>query len=163
MAQGDLERSVQVSLLDRLIDNRPDSKVEPVMSRQESLRRLRASVKRDLEWLLNTVQTVEAVPQAYRELRDSLYFYGLPDIASVTLDSVQDEDRLVRSLENAIEKFEPRLKRVHVTTYERLSKKKMSLQFHVEALLLVEPAPEHISFDTVLEVGRGSYTVKNDA
>jgi type VI secretion system protein ImpF len=162
MALGDLERSVQLGLIDRLIDNRPDSKVESALSRQESLARFRSAVKRDLEWLLNTIQTVEAVPESYKELRDSLYFYGLPDITSVTLESGQDEQRLVRSLEKAIEKFEPRLARVQVTTYERLTKKKAALQFHVEALLMIDPAPERISFDTVLEIARGAYSVKDD-
>jgi type VI secretion system protein ImpF len=162
MAQGDIERSVQLSLLDRLTDNRPDSKVEPVLSRAESLRRLRSSVKRDLEWLLNSVQTVEPVPQSYKELRDSMYFFGLPDITSVTLNSSHDEDRLLRSLETAIERFEPRLARVHVTAYERLSKAKAALQFHVEAMLMIDPAPERIEFDTVLEIARGSYSVKDD-
>jgi type VI secretion system protein ImpF len=163
MPQGDVERSVQLGLLDRLIDNRPDSRVEPALSRRESLRRLRSAVKRDLEWLLNAVRTIESVPDSYTELRNSLYFYGLPDINSLTLESAHDEQRLVRSLESAIARFEPRLSKIRVTTYERLTKKKAALQFHVDALLMIQPAPERISFDTVLEVARGSYQVKDDS
>ncbi len=162
MPAGDVERSVQLSVLDRLIDNRPDSKIDPPLSRSESLRRLRNAVKRDLEWLLNSSRTAEPIPETYKEVLSSLYVYGLPDINSVTLDNSQDEARLVRSLETAILTFEPRLMRVRVTTYERLSKKKTALVFHVEAYLMIDPAPERISFDTVLEIAKGSYTVKED-
>ena len=32
-----------------------------------------------------------------------------------------------------------------------------------QELLLMDPAPEHISFDTVLQLNNGSYQVKGDA
>jgi type VI secretion system protein ImpF len=155
------ERNVQQSLLDRLIDLEPHSAVEAPLTRPQSLRQLRASLKRQVEWILNTVRTIEQVPTGFRELRKSLYYYGLPDITSMALDSAQDEQRLLHALENAIVQFEPRLTRVRVTSLERLSKKRPVIQFHVEALLMIDPAPERISFDTVLEITRGSYQVKD--
>ena len=81
--------------------------MEAPLTRAQSLRQLRASVKRQVEWILNTVRTVEEVPAGCRELRKSLYFYGLPDITSMTLNSLQDEQRLLYSIENAISQFEP--------------------------------------------------------
>ncbi|MCL5735080.1 MAG: type VI secretion system baseplate subunit TssE [Actinobacteria bacterium] len=162
MAKTEIERAVQLGLIDRLIDHRPDSRVEPVMSRQESVRRLRSAVRRDLEWLLNTNRSIESVPESCAELRDSLFFYGLPDVNSLTLDNAQDEERLLRSLESSIERFEPRLTRVRVIAFDRVSKQRASVQFRVEAVLLIEPSPERISFDTVLEIAMGSYTVKED-
>jgi len=154
------ERIVQLSLLDRLLDHQPDQRRDPHLSRSESLRQFRRGIKRDLEFLLNSVRNVEPVPPSYSEVERSLYRYGLPDLNSVTLDNPQDETRLLRSLEDAITAFEPRLSRVRVTSYERLSKKKAALFFHVEALLMIDPAPEPISFDTVLEIAKGSYSVK---
>ncbi len=155
------ERNVQQSLLDRLIDREPDAPVDPPLTRSQSLRELRASVKRQVEWTLNTVRTIEEAPAGGEELRKSLFFYGLPDFTSLALDSAQDEHRMLHSLEDAISLFEPRLTRVRVTSYERLSRKRAAINFHIEALLMVEPAPERISFDTVLEVSRGSYQVKD--
>jgi type VI secretion system protein ImpF len=155
-----LERNVRLSLLDRLIDHDPESKNDPHMSRFESLNQFRRSIKRDLEFLLNTVRNADPIPDAYNELKRSVYFYGLPDLNGVALENPQDEARLLRSLEDAITTFEPRLSRVRVIAYERLSKKKSSLVFHVEALLMIDPQPEPISFDTVLEIAKGSYTVK---
>ncbi|MBV8070534.1 MAG: type VI secretion system baseplate subunit TssE [Acidobacteriaceae bacterium] len=159
MASGDYERIVQQSLLDRLIDYEPDSRVEPLMTRAESLRRLRSSVRRDLEWLLNTVR-VESVPPSFTELQKSVFAYGVVDISGMSLESPQDGQRLLRSLEAAITLFEPRLKNVRVTSYDKLSRKRMTLDFHVEALLMIDPAPERIAFDTIFEVARGMYTVK---
>ena len=162
MAHFDTEPNAQQCLLDKLIDYQPEVRAEAQQTRSESLRHLRASVKRDLEWLLNSIRSVEPVPEGYAELRKSLFFYGLADISSVTLESAQDEQQLLRSLETAITMFEPRLTRVHVVTYERVTKKKQAIQFYVEALLMVDPSPERISFDTVLEIAKGSYQVRDE-
>jgi predicted component of type VI protein secretion system len=35
-----------------------------------------------------------------------------------------------------------------------------AVRFHVEAMLLIDPAPERIAFDTVLEISKGAYSVK---
>jgi type VI secretion system protein ImpF len=159
MPAGDFERIVQQSVLDRLIDHEPESRAEALLTRAESLRRLRASVRRDLEWLLNTVR-IESVPSALLELQKSVFNYGVVDISSMSLEAPQDGQRLLRSLETAIAMFEPRLRNVRVTSYDKISRKRMTLDFQVEALLMIDPAPERIAFDTIFEVARGMYTVK---
>ena len=63
MAKQDMERPIQQSLLDRLIDLDPLSKVEPMPTRAESIREFKAGVRRDLEWLLNSRRTPEAPPE----------------------------------------------------------------------------------------------------
>ena len=130
------------------------------MSRAESLRQYRVAVKRDLEWLLNTTRMPIPVPASCKETPKSVLFYGLPDIASIVLSNAGDEQRLQRSLETAIALFEPRLSRARVVTRERFRKGRQSITFHVEAMLMMEPAPERISFDTVLEITKGEYNVK---
>jgi type VI secretion system protein ImpF len=161
MAHSDSDRAVQLSILDRLTDDEPTSRVEAPITREKSLRMMRAAVKRDLEALLNTIRIAEKAPDTYTELRDSLWLYGLPDINSISLQNAHDEERLLRSLERAIQQFEPRLSRVRVTSYDRIVKSSPAVEFHVEAMLMIEPAPERIAFDTVLEVGKGSYRVKD--
>jgi type VI secretion system protein ImpF len=37
-----------------------------------------------------------------------------------------------------------------------------TLRFVIEGLLRIDPAPEHISFDTTLELTSGEYAVKGD-
>lgn len=162
MPPPDADRNVQQCFLDRLIDNEPESRVEPVPTRAQSMRMFKAAVRRDLEWLLNSTRTVTEVPESLVELRSSVYVYGLPDITTMDLDNPRDEVALLSALETAIAKFEPRLARVKVTARDKVTKKAPSLQFQIEGMLLVDPAPERVSFDTVLEVSRGSYEVKGD-
>src|SRR5215471_16824858 len=107
MAEAKLERSVQLGLLDRLIDLDPDNRSEAPMSRSESLRRLRNAVRRDLEYLLNTTRAPLEIPEGCPESPKSILGYGLPDISGVSLQNSGDEQRLLKGLEDAIETFEP--------------------------------------------------------
>jgi type VI secretion system protein ImpF len=160
MADPKFERSIQLGLLDRLLDFEPETRSEAPITRAESLRRFRAAVKRDLEALLNTVRISFEIPDAYPELKKSLLNYGLPDVSSMSLQSPSDERRLLRGLELAIEMFEPRLARARVTSSETITSSMKAVRFHVEAMLLIDPAPERIAFDTVLEISKGAYSVK---
>lgn len=160
MATQKFTRTVQPSLLDRLIDTEPDNRSEAPVNRAESLRQFRLAVKRDLEWLLNTTCPPIELPEPCENLRESLLFYGLPDISSIALHDPGDEQRLLRALETAIEVFEPRLAHARVTGKEPYRPAQQAITFHVEAVLLVDPAPERISFDTVLEIAKGAYSVK---
>ncbi len=154
------EKLVQAGLLDRLIDENPETRAEAPITRAESLRRFRAAIKRDLEWLLNTIHSGITFPPAFRETRKSVLTYGLPDVSGFSLQNKADESRLLRSIEEVIESFEPRLRRIRVTNPTEVSSTQQAIVFHVDALLMMDPAPERISFDTVLEVGKGAYSVK---
>jgi type VI secretion system protein ImpF len=160
MANPKFIKNVQQGLLDRLIDLEPENRFEVPMSRAESLRQLRLAVKRDLEWLLNSTRMPIEVPESCAEVDKSVLFYGLPDISSVSIADLSQQQRLQRSLEAAIEQFEPRLSRARVTSRERFRATNQSITFHVEAMLMIDPAPERISFDTVLEISKGAYSVK---
>ena len=161
MANPKFTKNIQQGLLDRLIDHEPENRNEAAVSRPESLRQFRLSVKRDLEWLLNTTRMPIEVPEFCEEVKRSVLFFGLPDIASISVQNAGDEQRLMRSLEAAIEMFEPRLARARVTgAGSRTPPGQQSITFHVEAMLMIDPAPERISFDTVLEISKGAYSVK---
>lgn len=159
MNRIDNEIRITPSVLDRLIDEDPNLSTEAPASRQRSLAQLKNSVKRDLEWLLNTRQTVGGVPPGLEELTRSVAAYGLPDFTSVSLRSPSDQNRMQRTLEAAIRAFEPRLDDVKVSINTvRATDQKM--RFHIEARLKIEPAPEPVSFDTVLQVANSQYVVK---
>jgi type VI secretion system protein ImpF len=160
MANPKFIKNIQQGFLDRLVDLDPLNRQDAPMTRAESLRQFRLSVKRDLEWLLNTTRMPIEIPEACEELRNSLLFFGLPDIASISLQNPGDETRLLRSLEKSIEMFEPRLSRARVTSRDPYRSTQQSITFHVEAMLMIDPAPERISFDTVLEVTKGAYSVR---
>ncbi|MGH8059965.1 MAG: type VI secretion system baseplate subunit TssE, partial [Candidatus Entotheonellia bacterium] len=56
--------------------------------------------------------------------------------------------------------FEPRLSQVHVTL-EPPRPHDRTLRFRVEAVLLVEPAPEPVTFDTLLRLNTQEYVVQS--
>jgi type VI secretion system protein ImpF len=159
MAKRDATGPVTLSVLDRLIDRDPKNSSEIPLTRAQSLRELKSALKRDLEWLLNTRKTIDPAPDSARETVRSVYHYGLSDISSKSVLSGRDQSDLVRDMESAIAVFEPRLKRAKVRM-EQVKGSDRSLKFVIEGLLCMDPAPEPVRFDTVLELGKGEYEVK---
>jgi type VI secretion system protein ImpF len=153
------EGPVTLSVLDRLVDQEPERKLEPPLTRAQSLRDLKAALRRDLEWLLNTRRTIEESPASLKELEHSLYNYGLPDVSSLYLRSPNDQEILLTAIKTAINLFEPRLLNVKVTLEPPADDTRV-VRFTIEGLLRMDPAPEHILFDTVLEPTSGQYQVK---
>lgn len=154
-----LQQELLPSLLDRLTDLEPRNRHEAAANRAQALRQIKASLRRDLEWLLNTRRTTIPVPDWTRELRYSLFRYGLPDITEYSLTSSLDQDRLTSEVEEAVETFEPRLMNVTVNM-QPASAGTRQLKFSIEALLRIEPAPERVLFDTTLEMTSGEYRVE---
>lgn len=158
MARTDHEIRITPSVLDRLLDYEPRNQTEAQKSHSVSLAELKLSVKRDLEWLLNTRQNGIEIPETLEEVNESLAVYGLPDLTSLSARNPNEQNRLAKSLETALRVFEPRFINVKVSL-EPIDNTDRQLRFHIEAHLDVEPAPEPISFDTVLSVGSGEFAV----
>lgn len=164
MARWEAEQTVTQSVLDRLIDRDPGTHTEAPPTRAQSVRQLRAAVRRDLEWLLNTRCTPDAAGPEYEQLERSLYNYGLPDISSLSWNSSKDRVRLTRMIESVVELFEPRVDRVRVIALDPAGGGSVQvLRFQIEGMLKMDPSPEHISFDTVLQLTSGQYQVKGEA
>jgi type VI secretion system protein ImpF len=159
MARRDATGPVTLSVLDRLIDRDPKTRSEIPFTRAQSLRELKLALKRDLEWLLNTRKTIDPAPDSARETVRSVYHYGFADISSKSVPSTRDHGDLVREIESAIAVFEPRLKRSKVRM-ETAEGSYRTLKFAIEGLLCMDPAPEPVRFDTVLELGKGEYEIK---
>jgi type VI secretion system protein ImpF len=162
MARWEPEHTVEQSVLERLIDIEPKNQTEQPFTRAQSVRQLKASLRRDLEWLLNTRRTPEAVDGKFQELERSLFNYGLPDLTSLNWESTHDRTYLARMIESVLAIFEPRLKRVRVDPVGAISATQSVLRFQIEGLLDMSPSPERISFDTVLQLSSGEYQVKGD-
>ena len=156
--------AVTLSVLDRLTDNDPKSPtVEAPLSRAESVRALKAGVRRDLEWLLNTRRNPDDPGVSRLETENSLYNYGLPDFSAYSIASPKDQSKLVRSLQAAVKTFEPRMANVRILPLEITSTGLRTLRIRIEGLLLMDPAPELISFDTTLQLTTGDFRIKDDA
>lgn len=159
MPRADLENLVTIPLLDRLIDRDPRNTQEPLMSRAQSVRYLKESLRRDIEWLLNTRRINEESTDPKAELTHSLFNYGLPDLTHYSFNSSRDMGRVTWLLENTVAIFEPRLRNAKVYV-EPVDKASLKIKFRVEGMLVMDPAPERVSFDTTLDVTSQSYTVE---
>ena len=162
MARRPQERSLKPSLLDRLIDHEPRNRTEAPDRRSQSLNELKDSVRRDLEWLLNSRRCPVEPPPSAKELWRSVYCYGLPDITGVAMSSGEDRNRLARMVETVVGTYEPRLQNVTVSM-KPVAKDSHLLRFQIEGLLRTEPAPARVFFDTTLELTKGQYEVSGDA
>ena len=156
MSRIDNEIRITPSVLDRLLDDRPEEKREAPASRQTNLRLLKQSVKRDLEWLLNTRNDPDGLPEELVELNRSLACFGLPDFTSWNVRGGKDQETLRLTIEEAVAKFEPRLEGV-IVTLETMSDVDRSIRFRIDARLRVEPAPEPVTFDSVLQLANREF------
>ena len=156
------EARVTPSLLDRLTDHAPGSRTENPLSRSQAMRSLKASLWRDLTALLNTNRREEEVREEFTETNQSLASYGVPDFVSYSLKNPSDQQRLRRAIEATIRKFEPRLARVTVSVSPP-DDTDAALHFRVDALLRVEPAPEPVTFETLLQPDSGHFVVLGES
>jgi len=155
------DRPVRASVLDRLVDRDPRAAEDPPRDRAASVAEYRRGVLRDLEWLLNTRRTIQEPPDELTELKSSVYCYGPPDISSLSGDTEEVRRRLMRQVEELIRTFEPRLSGVRVSMGEE-AKDSRQIRFVVEATLRMDPVPERVKFDTVLEIASGTFMVNRD-
>ncbi len=148
-----IETLVTQSVLDRLTaaDDWP-------ATRAHSVRFMKDALRRDMEWLLNTRQPPIPGMEHFQMARKSVIHYGLMDTSTLSLSSSNDHRRLQLAVQECITNYEPRLKDVHVRVGQDASEKRQ-LRFHIEAQIRLDPAPEEISFDTVLDLASGEYTV----
>ena len=161
MAKIDGEKDLRPSVLDRLLDDEPHITAESDKSRFRKVKDLRASVRRDLEHLLNTRCRVISPAANMKELSTSLYNYGLPDLATVNMLDVAKKKEFTRNIENIIRAFEPRFKSVRVNHIDSDDKTDRTVRFRIDAVMYADPAPEIVVFDSVLEPVLRTVTVED--
>lgn len=160
MAELTPNERLQPSLLDRLTDNNPKSETESREDRVLSIRQLRKSVIRDLEWLLNSgrLETTEDLSE-YPEVRRSVLNYGIPDLAGTTASSM-DAYQLELALRQAILDFEPRILPHNLRIQIIHDDKEMSINsivLEIEGEIWGQPLPEHLYLKTVLDLELGQF------
>ena len=153
----ELQENIQVSLLDRLIDDEPDVSTEAPNSRGVNMRQVEKSLLRDLENLLNTRRNILEPPEAYGELTRSLYTYGLRDYTAENPNNPMVLQNLRREIAQSVALFEPRLKNVVVQIDS--SRERRVLSFRIAGTMVVESFAEPVTFDIQLDPNRGEYHI----
>lgn len=153
MNQRTKPQRIRPSILDRLINRTAEPETW-----EASLVLYKDRVLRDLEWLLNARQTGEPARAPLDELERSIYNYGLPDFSSMSADEAATPTALARQIRREIELFEPRLTDVRVVFSDE-ARADRRLQFIIQATLLLDPDPERVEFDSVLELNSGRFVL----
>jgi type VI secretion system protein ImpF len=147
------------SLLDKLFDDDPRRTTASSALRTLSVEELKATVARDVEALLNTRTPLsEADLETLPECKYSVLTYGLQDFSGLSLASYYDRSFICRSIQQAIAWHEPRLQDVKVSL-ELKEQTSSALYFAIQALLVVHPAEEPVSFDAMLHPSTLRYSV----
>jgi type VI secretion system protein ImpF len=151
MAPDDDIAGIQRSLLQRLIDDKPDQQAELRPTLKQSIAEVRDAVREDLAKLLNTRAYCRPWSPQLDELRKSIVSYGLHD--GVISGMAADDWRalLRRSIEETIRVYEPRLRDVNVTLIDEPDSLERSLRFRIEATLVVEAEEASVTFDSKVE------------
>lgn len=100
---------LQPALLDRLTDDEPENRKEPLGQSVVSKGRLKRTVLRDLVWLLNTsAHHTSDQLDSYPEVRRSVINFGIPVLSGKNFSGVDWRD-LEQKIHDAILAFEPRI------------------------------------------------------
>lgn len=153
---------VQLSPLDRLLDDEPDRPRDRPLSTGEALSLLRRSVRRDLEALLNAKRRWKSLAPELGELRGSIAGYGLPDYTSGSMGDAVSREAFRAEVERTIRQFEPRFARLSVELVKAENPLDPTLYMRIDGLLHAEPAPEPISFNTVVDATSAEIEVKGE-
>lgn len=154
---------LQPSLLDRLTDDEPGSKVESREQRVLSMARLRQAVLRDLTWLLNcgNMDSTDDFDQ-YPAVQASVLNFGVRDLTGCTASSLNPAE-LEERVREAILRFEPRIVSESVTVRmvdaDSEGGSPNTMSFEIEGELWALPMPVQLFLRTDVDLETGSYKI----
>jgi len=134
-------------LLDRIASAGLEREGSVESSAGEDIEALAASVRRNLTRLLNSRHGFsEALPD-----------YGLPPLTELTEGSPDYAAAVQEAIRTAIEKYEPRVRRVRVSrVIDEDTKQRLS--FRIDAILMGRSGEHRVSYETAL-AGSGQFEV----
>ena len=162
MAKPDSDLTVTPSLIDRLIDRDPRASTDPHTTRAQSVRQLKAALRRDLEWLLNTRRNPDAAADSLAELSHSLFNYGLPDFSSLSLNSPARSRTPVGGTGKDGSDLRAALTAGPGELVDAPGHSSRVVHFQIEGMLQMDPSPEQVSFDTTLQLSSGEYQIRGE-
>ena len=98
-------------------------------------------------------------PRRLHRARHFQFSFGLPDYTAGAMSETSARESLRQEIERCIRAFEPRLVQVAITLVPPKNELDTTLHFHINALLHADPAPEPISFDTVVNAATADIEV----
>lgn len=164
MAELTAKERLLPSLIDRLSDHSPGQLDETRDARTGTMDGLRASVLRDLEWLMNTVNLDSAKTlEEFPELESTTINFGMPGLSGAgsteaTLAQIERQiKKSVLAFEPRILKSSLRVKLLHDAELEN----KHAIAFQIEGTLWGQPMPQALFLHTELDLEIGAVKVKD--
>ncbi|CAG0996816.1 hypothetical protein PHYC_02616 [Phycisphaerales bacterium] len=163
MAELTTQERLQPSLLDRLTDDEPGSRLESRDKRVMSMRQLRAAVLRDLEWLLNAAcRPLDDEIHQYPLVARSVLNYGMPDLTGLAASGLS-QGRVEQMVYAAIQAFEPRIVD-HTLGVKAVARDEGNhLSFEIAGELCPLPMPEALFVRTQVDLETGRCEVREGA
>ena len=123
---------------------------------------LKATVCRDIEWLLNTKRPLDMELDGFAEASKSNLNYGIPDFSQFSAANGADCGTLSQLIEQALRLFEPRLepRSIKVDYVQTDEMTGLQAQFRIRGILHVDPVREPVSFDTNITMDSGNIEIK---
>lgn len=154
---------LQPALLDRLRDDEPGKRVEPVENRVLSRSDLRAAVLRDLTWLLNAARpSAREKLSAWPEVERSVLNYGMPSFSGEQASSL-DISLLERAVHDALVMFEPRIVsdslRVEAVQQDNVMEWHNIVALRIFATVWAQPVPLELLLRTQLDLESGQVEI----
>jgi type VI secretion system lysozyme-like protein len=137
-------------LFDRLVDAAPREPIEQEVFRYLTPEGLRASVRRELERLLDTRRPI-SLTDALNEDQLTVLEYGVPDYSSLNPNDLDECALFALAVRKAIAAFEPRLRNPAVEakhSTERLG----SLRLQIRGTIRLGPHVEEVWFPVDLGI-----------
>ncbi len=150
---------LQTSLLDRLIDDKPELSCDPPMTRTQEMIAIRDGFRRDLEALLNTRRMCRSPTSRYALLAESITAYGVEDFVGAPLATYEQRQELASAVEKTIQTFEPRFISVSVTMVKARDLHERRQTIRIEAIAKLEHGPEPVVFESALDPTTRSFRV----
>ena len=159
------QERLQPSLLDRLIDDDPTSKIEPVDQKILTKQALRQAVLRDLSWLLNA--TGYCPPLDEKQFPDtacSVLNFGLPTMSGQFASTMQRAS-MEQALRQAILSFEPRILsrtleiEIVLEGYAMDSHNRVGLT--IKGMLWAQPVPMEFLMRSRIDLEEGRFMVED--
>lgn len=128
-----------------------------------SIRELRASVVRNVGWLLNTVQLMaDDELEAYPAVQSSVLNYGVPALPGTTPGSI-DVAQVADGIRAAIQRFEPRLSEIDVKVVDGGERSAVGeITFAIHARCWGPQTAERLDLRTSLVLETGRFDVRRD-
>ena len=142
--------------------NVPNAMIESSQHRAVSMRRLRECVLRDVAALLNALNLETQVDlERYPYVQRSVLNYGMRSLAGLSAAAV-DPVKTAAGIEEAIRRYEPRLRKVRVAPETREGAQDgHQLSFRIDAELWGQPVPQQLVLRTRIETDSGNVIVSD--